>query len=126
MNHGNRVLLHASLIFLKFSVLSISGSEIKKMQYVLLRGIKVQKIDFRNIKDTVLVTLAGGCTGLTSVNLSYCDITDAGLARLAGGCAGLTSVDLFGCDKLNVTSKTSFILARGCPRLHIRDLFMPC
>ena len=58
MNHGNRMLLHASLIFLKFSVLSISGSEIKKMQYVLLRGIKVQKIEFRNIKDTVLVTLA--------------------------------------------------------------------
>ncbi len=91
MNRGDRALLHASLIFLKFSVLSVSGSEIKKMQYVLLRGIKVQKIEFRNIKDTVLVTLAGGCTGLTSVNLSGCrNITDAGLASLAGGCAGLT------------------------------------
>ena len=83
MNRGNRVLLHASLIFLKFPVLSISKGEIKKMRYVLLRGMKVQKIEFRNIESTVLASLAGGCAGLTSVDLEGCvNITDAGVAIL--------------------------------------------
>ena len=113
MNRGNRVLLHASLKLLKISVLSISKGEIKKLQFVLLRGIKVQKIEFRNIEDTVLVTLAGGCAGLTSVNLSYCDIMDAGLARLAGGCAGLTSVDLSDCRNITDAGLAS-LRAMGC------------
>ena len=114
MNRGNCVLLHASLIFPKFPVISISKGEIKKLQYVLLQGMKVQKIEFRNIESTVLASLTGGCAGLTSVDLAGCrNITDAGLASLAGGCRGLTSVDLSGC--VNITDAGVAILEEmGC------------
>ena len=80
----------------------------------------------KNITDAGLAHLAGGCGGLTSVDLFECvNITDAGLAHLAGGCRGLTSVDLFGCDKLKVTFKGSFALGQGCPRFDIENLIMP-
>ena len=81
-NHEDRVVLLGSLSCHKFSVV-----------------IKVQKLIFVNIKDAGLASLAGGCGGLTSVDLSDCvNITDAGLASLAGGCGGLTSVDLSLCN----------------------------
>ena len=88
-NHEDRVVLLGSLSCHKFSVVYVSGRKVRKLPYLLMRGIKVQKLIFVNITDAGLASLAGGCGGLTSVNLNGCvKITDAGLASLAGGCAG--------------------------------------
>ena len=91
MNHEDRALLLGMLRSHKIA--SISGCESKLLSYVLLRGIKVMKaISFhKNITDAGLAHLAGGCGGLTSVDLSGCyNITDTGLASfkesLGSGC----------------------------------------
>ena len=58
----------------------------------------------KEIIDTGLANLAGGCPAITTLYLTSCnEITDTGLASLATGCTATTILNLAGCYEITDT-----------------------
>ncbi|KAK9717029.1 hypothetical protein K7432_006481 [Basidiobolus ranarum] len=68
-----------------------------------LKGLRVISLgSCHEITDAGIVTMAQGCTQLTSVNLSGCrHLTSVAIRALAQSCPGLMHVDLSGCYQLD-------------------------
>jgi len=79
-----------------------------KLRYLNLRGCHL-------ITDASLVSLAGSCCRLRSLDLGKCSVTDSGLAALGRSLPGLRKLSVRGCHKVGEAGLLA--LAASCPAL---------